>query len=99
MKTYQSIQQAITALKKRGFTYDFNSDYEHICYPEGKSKFALDEFKVIHIHRIENPKGSESSALLAIESVKYGIKGYWVNIYGNYYGVEAIEPVSEAADN
>jgi hypothetical protein len=100
MKTYHSVQQAITALKKRGFTYDFNSDYKHICYPEGKSKFILNEFKVIQIQRIEDPNDpNENITLLVIQSVKYGIKGYWTNISENYSGIKALAQIPETANN
>jgi len=101
MKTYPSTKQVISDLKKAGFTYDFNEDYKRICCPEGKNNFALDEFRVIQIHRIENPKRlNQGITLLVIQSAKYGIKGYWTHINETSSpGVQ--EPIVEAvtADN
>ena len=83
MVAYDTLSEAITALKKAGYTNDFNLHPEWIeCPPIGK-KFSPAEFHVDEVHRFEgmnNP--DDSSVLYAINAA--GVKGLAVDAYGAY---------------
>jgi hypothetical protein len=94
MKQYDSIKETIDDLKKRGFTYDFNLDKDHIC-SVGEQKFTPEEFKIVEVHRLEGMTDpSESSVIYAIESVKHKLKGYLTNAYGIYADTHSTELAS-----
>jgi hypothetical protein len=95
MKQYDSIKDAIDDLKRRGFTYDFNLDENHLCSIEEKQKYPPEEFKIVEVHRLEGMTDpSESSVVYAIESEKHKVKGYMVNAYGIYADANTTELAS-----
>lgn len=90
MKTFDTLSQAITDLKQRGYVHDFNLQSECIhCAPLNR-KFEPYHFHVDEVHRFEgmtNP--SDSSVLFAISTVD-GVKGLLVDAYGMY--AESLSP-------
>ncbi|MCW5910938.1 MAG: phosphoribosylpyrophosphate synthetase [Cyclobacteriaceae bacterium] len=83
-KFYETLSEAITDLKKRGYVHDFNLHPEWIECPPLNLQFKPAEFHVDEVHRFEgmtNP--ADSSILMAIQS-STGIKGLLVDAYGMY---------------
>ena len=84
MYSYDTLSEAMTDLKKRGYTIDFNLSFDRIICHETPITLMPAEFEIVEVYRFEgetNP--SDSSILYAIES-KHGDKGVLVNAYGVY---------------
>ena len=84
MKTYETLSEAIGALKKSGYIHDFNLHPEWIeCLPLqlvlGPSEFHVDE-----VHRFEGMTDPDDSAVLYAISSPTGAKGIIVDAYGAY---------------
>ena len=77
---YDTVSTAISELRKRGFTVDFNLAENHISCDSGK--FKAEEFHIADIYRYEGQSDpADEAAVYAIESVS-GIKGILVTGYG-----------------
>lgn len=84
MKTFDTLSQAISDLKQRGYNNDFNVHPDWIECSALTLKLKPEEFHVDEVHRFEgmtNP--DDSSVLYAISSTK-GVKGVLVDAYGVY---------------
>jgi hypothetical protein len=82
MYVYETMTQAITDLRKRGFSVDFNLEENClVCHDE---KFHPQDFEITEVYRFEGDTDpADQSVLYAIES-KTGLKGILVNAYGLY---------------
>ncbi len=82
---YDTLSEAITALRKEGYSEDFNLQPDClVCqgsrislYPED---FQIDKF--FHFESMTDP--ADAVILYAISSMKNGLKGVLVNGYGIY---------------
>ena len=89
MPGYDTISEAIAAMRAQGYTEDFN--LAENCLICNSQQFNPDEFEISEVHRFEGPTDPADEAVLyGIES-KTGLKGVLVNSYG-YQS----EPVSDA---
>ena len=85
MSNYDTLSQAMNALKERGYTEDFNLKQNCIECRDGEYTLFHNEFEIDEFYRFEgetNP--SDSSILYAVSSEKYKLKGVLVNGYGIY---------------
>jgi hypothetical protein len=88
MPVYDTVSQAITELKKRGYITDFN--LEENCIVCHQEKFDPDDFEITEVYRFEGDTDpADGSVVYAIES-STGMKGVLVNGYGIYS-----EPMSD----
>ena len=80
MYTYDTVSEAITGLKSRGFNVDFNlSENCLICHGE---RFNPHDFEIVEVYRFEGDSDpSDEAVVYAIESIT-GMKGVLVNGYG-----------------
>ncbi len=84
MTTYSSSSQAMEALKKKGYTQDFNLHPEWLECPPLNLKLRPDEFHVDEVHRFEGMNDpDDSEVLFAIRSTS-GMKGLLIDAYGAY---------------
>lgn len=85
MQQFETLVEAIDALRKEGYTEDFNLQATCLDCRQGAFQLFHDEFHVDKYFRFEgetNP--SDESVLYAISSEKHGIKGILVNAFGIY---------------
>ena len=85
MENYETLSEAITALKHQGYTEDFNLKENYLECIAGKKELLPHEFIIDKSFRFdvdENP--SDQAVLYAISSPKHNIKGLLVNGYGLY---------------
>ncbi|GHN03028.1 hypothetical protein WSM22_45170 [Cytophagales bacterium WSM2-2] len=86
MKNFETLSEAISDLKKRGYVSDFNLHPEWIECPPMNVKLGPTDFHVDEVHRFEGATDPDDSAVLyAINSGK-GVKGILVDAYGAYSG-------------
>jgi peptidoglycan hydrolase-like protein with peptidoglycan-binding domain len=84
MKSFETLSEAISDLKKRGFDRDFNLRETFIECTTSGQQFSPEEFEIVETYRFEgetNP--SDESVIYAIQS-KDGVKGTLVNAFGPY---------------
>lgn len=90
MHAYDTLTEAVSDLKKRGYSIDFNLEEDKlIC---NKTPLALEpkEFEITEVYRFEGDTDPADEAVVyAIES-KHGHKGVLVNGYG-----PAADPMSD----
>src|SRR5258705_6468847 len=80
MYSYDTITDAVSGLRERGYTKDFNLEENCIiCHEE---KFHPEDFEIVEVYRYEgNSDPADEAVVYAIES-KNGDKGILVSGYG-----------------
>ncbi len=82
MYTYETVSEAISDLKKRGYTLDFNLEENALICLEPSLRLHPEQFHIHEVHRFEDNTDPDDQAILfAIESDN-GHKGILLNGYG-----------------
>ena len=82
MPAYDTVSQAVTGLKDRGYSLDFNLKTN--CIECEGQKFNSQDFQITEFHRFEgNSDPGDEAVVYAIESDN-GLKGVLVNAFGVY---------------
>jgi|SRR5688572_19880172 len=77
---YDTVTEAVTGLRERGYTVDFNLEENCIACKSGK--FDANNFEIAEVYRFEgNSDPSDEAVVYGIRSAN-GIKGVLVNGYG-----------------
>ena len=77
---YDTVSEAIEALRKQGFTIDFNMEDNNLSCNQGK--FDVQNFEIVDVYRYEgNSDPADEAAVYAIKSSN-GLKGILVTGYG-----------------
>lgn len=85
MESYETLSEAILALKEQGYTVDFNLTQNDLTCTEGKYSLKHDEFHIDKWFRFDNNTDPGDQAVLyAISSDTMKVKGLLVNGYGIY---------------
>lgn len=85
MEDFDTLSQAMTALREEGYVEDFNLLADRLECRDGAFKIFSRDFEVDRYFRFEGMSDpGDSSILYAITSPKYGLKGQLVNGYGIY---------------
>ena len=81
---YSTVVEAIEALKKKGYTIDFNLDEN--CLVCGTDKYKIEDLEIVDVYHYEGDTDpADKASLYAIES-KSGEKG--ILLVGNNANVE-----------
>lgn len=92
MESYDTLSEAMTALREQGYTQDFNLKGDRVVCSTGKYNMLHHEFVIDKSFRFdedENP--GDQAVLYAISSPVYKIKGLLVNGVGIYSDAVANE--------
>ena len=82
MIAYDTLSEAVNGLKKRGYTIDFNLDFDCITCDKTPISLKPSEFEITEVYRFEgNSDPADEAVVYAIESNR-GQKGVLVNGYG-----------------
>lgn len=85
MENYDTLSQAIEALKKQGYTEDFNLKENCIQCIAGAQQLLPHEFEIDKSFRFDvDEDPSDQAVLYAISSANHNMKGLLVNGYGIY---------------
>ena len=80
MFTYDTVTEAVTGLRERGFTMDFN--LRENCLVCHEHKFDVNDFEIVEVYRFEgNTDPADEAIVYAIQSSN-GLKGILVAGYG-----------------
>lgn len=82
MFAYDTLSEAVSGLQARGYSIDFNLDYDYIHCKAMDLALKPNEFEITEVYRFEgNSDPADESVIYAIES-KHGQKGVLVNGFG-----------------
>ena len=85
MESYETLSEAMTALKKQGYTEDLNLENNCLECIAGKEKLLPHEFVIDKSFRFDvNEDPSDQAVLYAISSSSHNLKGLLVNGVGVY---------------
>ncbi len=95
MKSYDTLTEAISDLKTRGYKLDFNLRETQIECTHAGIKLSPNEFDIAEVYRFEGQTDpGDEMILYAIES-KSGLKGVLVNAYGAYSNTISAELIGK----
>lgn len=85
MENYETLSQAIEALKEQGYTADFNLKENCLECIAGNHELLPHEFDIDKSFRFDvDEDPSDQAVLYAISSKMHALKGLLVNGYGIY---------------
>ena len=83
MEQYDTMLQAMEALRKQGYTEDFNLQSNCLDCRDNTIQLHPHDFDIDKVFRFYGPSDvDDESILYAISSEKYDLKGVLVNGYG-----------------
>ena len=77
---YATVTEAIEALRKQGFTLDFNLKENQFIV--GDQAYTANEFEIVDVYRYEGPSDPGDEATVYALANKSGLKGVLVSGYG-----------------
>ena len=85
METYETVTAALSGLKAKGYTLDFNIAFDKLMCSDGVVCLDPHEFEITGVYRFEgdtNP--ADEDVVYAVESLDKKIKGTITSAYGIY---------------
>ena len=83
MEMYETLSEAINALRTQGYTEDFNLQSHCLECRVGEIQLFPHDFEIDKLFRFFGPSDPDDESILyAISSAKYNLKGLLVNAYG-----------------
>ena len=80
---YETLSEAINALRAQGYTEDFNLQSHCLDCRVGEIQLFPHEFEIDKLFRFYGPSDPDDESILyAISSAKYNLKGLLVNAFG-----------------
>ena len=84
MKTFETLSEAISHLKKNGYHEDFNLHPDWIeCIPLDL-RLKPEQFHIDEVHRFEGMTNPDDNEVLYAISSSGGVKGLLIDAYGVY---------------
>ncbi len=84
MYAYDTITEAVSDLKKRGYTNDFNIRDNRLACDHLDAHFGHEDFEIIEVYRFEGPSDPADEAIVFAIEAPSGALGILVNGYGMY---------------
>ena len=82
---YGTLSETINALRKEGYTLDFNLKEDCVVCHKNEHQLLSDEFEIDAVYRFDGLTDPDDEAIVyAISSTKHPIKGILVIGYGVY---------------
>lgn len=95
MKTYETMNEAVSDLMKRGYSYDFNIENNVILCKQIDKRLSPEEFEIDEIYRFEGETDpGDENIVYAISSKNHNLKGILVNAYGTYSDADSYKVIS-----
>lgn len=85
MDTYETVVEALQGLKEKGYTLDFNIDFDNLHCTLNGLCLNPSQFEIVEVHRFEgetNP--SDQDVVYAVQSKDGEYKGVLTSAYGLY---------------
>lgn len=100
MEYYETLLNALNALRKQGYITDFNTENNYLKFGNENGRLLPRDFVVDKYFRFEGQSDPDDNSILyAISAEKFGIKGVLVNAYGIYSDTVANELIEKLRYN
>ena len=99
MKQFENLVDALSDLKERGYTLDFNLLENSIACASHQLSLAAEEFEIDETYRFEGMNDPDDSAVLYAISSRFGHKGVLVNAYGVYADGASSEIIAKLSNH
>lgn len=94
-KSFETLSQAMNALKERGFNHEFDFKNSNLYSHFNKAEFTANQLKIVEIHRFEGSTNPSDSSILYAILCDDGSKGLLVDAYGMYADTDKTEFMSK----
>ena len=85
MHNYDPVTEAVSELKKRGFSIDFNIAFDKIICADNKICLHPDEFEIVEAYRFEGDSNPDDEDIVyAVKSKDGSLKGVITSAFGMY---------------
>lgn len=85
MHNYDTVTEAVSELKKRGFSIDFNIAFDKIICTDNKICLHPDEFEIVEAYRFEGDSNpDDEDVVYAVEAKDGSLKGVITSAFGMY---------------
>ncbi|RAJ79897.1 hypothetical protein CLV59_1052 [Chitinophaga dinghuensis] len=84
MKIYDTVTDALQDLRERGFTRDFNLQFDTIQDAENATTLKPEDFDILETYRFEGDSNPEDEDIVYAVATKDGRKGVLMHGYGTY---------------
>lgn len=84
MKTYDSLMDALSDVKNRGYVNEFEMRSTYLLCRESNLRFAPELFTVDEVYRFEEDSDPDYSSILYLISSTSGVMGSVIDAYGVY---------------
>ena len=96
MVAYDTLSEAVNGLKKRGYTIDYNLEFDCLTCKESPVPLKPSEFEITEVYRFEGMTDPADETIVYAISTKDGsVKGTLVNAYGAYSDTASEELVDK----
>jgi hypothetical protein len=89
MYNYDTVSEALTDLKSRGFQYDFNIKNDCFYCPNLQREYEPHQLQVKETYRFEGDTDPGDEAVIYAIATDDGVQGTFVNGYGTYAASES----------
>ena len=84
MKSYDTLVEAVSDLRQRGYTEDFNIKTNHVECAALAPQLNPEEFTIEEFYRFEGFSDPDDNSIVYAISSAQGFKGILVDAYGTY---------------
>jgi hypothetical protein len=85
MISYDTLTDALTGLRQRGYTVDFNIAFDKITCSKNEILLKPEEFEIVEVYRFEGDTDpGDENVVYAVESKIGNVKGVLTSAYGTY---------------
>ncbi len=82
MITYDTVSEAVNGLKKRGYTTDFNLEFDRLICQATAAELQPKDFEITEMHRFEGMTDPADEAVVFAIEGNNGMKGVLVDGFG-----------------
>jgi hypothetical protein len=89
MYSYDTVSEALTDLKRRGYPYDFNLKQDKMYCEVLQREYEAQQLSVKETYRFEGNTDPADEAVVYGIAAEDGVQGVFVNGYGTYADTES----------
>jgi hypothetical protein len=89
MHDYDTVTEALSDLKSRGYQYDFNLQQDRCYCPALQREYDVRQLQVKETYRFEGDSDPGDEAVIYAIAASDGVQGTFVNGYGTYANSES----------
>ena len=96
MESYDTVVGALSGLKAKGYTVNFNIAFDKLICSDNKTVLNPHEFEIVEVYRFEgNTNPADEDVVYAVESINGNIKGVITSAFGLYADAASTEMIKK----